>query len=213
MEPDDILEIPDATKDERFQNNPLVTGSPNIRFYAGKPLVTPDGYPLGTLCVLDTKPRRLSDLQRKALAQLSQAIINQFEAIREFNIASITHAGERTLVQASSDRFARIVEDAINEMYVFDASSLQILTMNRRARQQLGFSVVETLALFVYDFIDDATPEQTRQRFIEVTTDSHKPQKLQYRHKRKDGTVYPVSVHLQFISPQSPPVYVATIET
>ncbi|MGY4384515.1 PAS domain S-box-containing protein [Pedobacter sp. UYP24] len=70
-----ILEIKDATKDERFKNNTLVTGSPEIRFYAGCPLIDNDGYALGTLCVIDRKPRSLTENQREALTILSKEVI------------------------------------------------------------------------------------------------------------------------------------------
>jgi len=56
---DNILIVPDSREDIRFQDNPLVTDHPNVVFYAGVPLVTPQGFPLGTLCVIDNVPRRL----------------------------------------------------------------------------------------------------------------------------------------------------------
>lgn len=75
-----IFEITDATQDERFADNPLVTAAPNIRFYAGAPLATADGYNIGTLCLIDTRPRELSIEDRTSLRDLADAVeeeINQ----------------------------------------------------------------------------------------------------------------------------------------
>lgn len=68
----DLLVVGDALKDDRFADNPLVTADPRIRFYAGSPLVTHDGHAIGTFCVIDTVPRRLSEQQATALRALSR---------------------------------------------------------------------------------------------------------------------------------------------
>ncbi|MCU0788573.1 MAG: GAF domain-containing protein [Verrucomicrobia bacterium] len=78
--------VPDARKDVRFKNNPLVTGGPKIRFYAGSPLVTPDGYALGTLCVLDPKPRRLNTSQQRAMQLLARVTVSLLELRRRANV-------------------------------------------------------------------------------------------------------------------------------
>jgi diguanylate cyclase len=71
LHPDRVMEIPDARADARFAANALVTGDPHIRFYAGAPLVTDDGHALGTLCVIDSVARTLTEAQRQALGRLS----------------------------------------------------------------------------------------------------------------------------------------------
>lgn len=77
--PNEMLVVTNATKDPRFADNPLVTGAPMIRFYAGAPLVCSDGTALGTLCVIDNKPRTLSPLQERALQVLSRQVVAQIE--------------------------------------------------------------------------------------------------------------------------------------
>lgn len=78
----DIMIIHDALTDDRFASNPLVNCAPNIRFYAGVPLVTPTGEAIGTLCVIDHQPRELSTAQIKTLEALARQVVLQLELKR-----------------------------------------------------------------------------------------------------------------------------------
>jgi signal transduction histidine kinase/DNA-binding response OmpR family regulator/HPt (histidine-containing phosphotransfer) domain-containing protein len=77
---DELFVVPDAAEDFRFSANPLVTKDPYIRFYAGAPLITSDGFKLGTLCVIDRKPRNLSGAQARALSALARSVMSLIEA-------------------------------------------------------------------------------------------------------------------------------------
>ena len=79
IEQEETMIVPDATNDARFADNPMVTGATNIRFYVGVPLRSPHGMPLGTLCVLDQKPRDFSDDQRQALEALARQVVEKLE--------------------------------------------------------------------------------------------------------------------------------------
>ena len=79
---DEIFSVEDATKDERFSKNPLVNGAPNIKFYAGAPLITPEGHRLGTLCVIDRSAHKLSLAQSQLLTDLAVIVMETLELRR-----------------------------------------------------------------------------------------------------------------------------------
>lgn len=108
----EIMVIPDATRDPRFAGNPLVTGEPRIRFYAGAPLISPEGVPLGSLCVIDYVPRDgLTPLQAKGLQVLAEQIVRLLEARRALRRQEEYDA----LLSESVEQF-RILADTMPQM-------------------------------------------------------------------------------------------------
>jgi signal transduction histidine kinase len=137
-DPGNILIVPDSRIDERFHDNPLVTGDPYVIFYVGIPLVTPMGYPLGTLCVIDNKPKKLDESQINAL----KALANQLIKLLELRISLIElRKSEEKLreLNATKDRlfsiighdlrgpissFKSIIDLLVSDCDLFDSESL-----------------------------------------------------------------------------------------
>ena len=103
VEADDLLVVPDATLDARFVDNPLVTGTPGIRFYAGAPLRSPDGYALGTLCLIDFVPREFSEKERDQLRALAEIVSSELKHRRAAQEAQSSEHRLRTLIENTSD--------------------------------------------------------------------------------------------------------------
>jgi signal transduction histidine kinase len=97
----EMFVVPDAERDDRFSANPLVTGAPDIRFYAGTPLISSDGHALGTLCVIDRKPRFLAERELDMLRALGRMVMSQIE-LR-------THIAERWEIERAKSEFVAIV--------------------------------------------------------------------------------------------------------
>lgn len=108
---DRVMEVPDARLDPRFASNPLVTGEPHIRFYAGQPLVSNTGVPLGSLCVIDSQPRPegLTDLQRQGLAVLAAATMRRLQARRQQLLAQRDVQESESLLRALADSVPAMV--------------------------------------------------------------------------------------------------------
>jgi diguanylate cyclase (GGDEF)-like protein/PAS domain S-box-containing protein len=138
LEPNDLLVVPNAMEDSRFADNPFVTGTPAIRFYAGAPLVTHDGFSLGTLCAVDRVPRDLTPIQRGALQALARQVISQLELRRALH--------ERTLAEAaarySEAKFHAMLE-AMQEGLILQDADAMIQVCNASAERILGLTAAQ----------------------------------------------------------------------
>ncbi len=126
---DDILEIRDARADSRFADNPLVTGEPQIRFYAGAPLVTSDGYRVGTLCLIDGQPRQLSEDERRSLRDLADAVEAEIDSTEQQALSDALE-GLRRLGEAITRAQSEFIRDTDEDRrQAFDGLLADILEL------------------------------------------------------------------------------------
>ncbi|MGA0558547.1 PAS domain S-box protein [Larkinella sp. VNQ87] len=123
-----LLEVEDATRDERFYENPLVTADPHIRFYAGYPLTDPHGFALGTLCVMDRKPRKLTEDQRRSLQLLAQTatdlIVKNRQKQEVEQLESLFVFSNDLLCIAGTDGYFKKINPAFQQVLGWEESYL-----------------------------------------------------------------------------------------
>jgi PAS domain S-box-containing protein len=122
LNPGEVMVVPDATKDPRFEEHPLVIGPPYIRFYAACPLITPDGFAVGTLFILDYVPRTLSKEEVATLSDLGATVVEMLglrQAIRRAQVQQTTRELAEAALRQSETRFRRMAENTPGVAYQF----------------------------------------------------------------------------------------------
>jgi diguanylate cyclase (GGDEF)-like protein len=142
-----VLTVEDATLDPRFRDNPLVTAENGLRFYAGFPVHSPDGFPLGTLCVLDNKPGTINEAQRAALETLARQVNARIELRmqrRELQQALAAAEGARQKLAAADRRFNTFMNNGPFVAFLKDSQS-RYLSYNQAFANLFQISLTEWL--------------------------------------------------------------------
>ena len=152
--PDDVMEVEDARDDVRFFDNPLVTGDPNIVFYAGVPLVTSRGYALGTLCTIDSKPRRLTNYQMQSLQIIGKQITRLIEEARTQKHLKLSNKGYQKILDKIEPLIFQISPD-FNSIYC-----------NRALLYRLGYTSTNSQEFNLSEVLDTENKRNLYRRLV-----------------------------------------------
>lgn len=159
-----VLEVPDATVDERFNDNPLVTRAPDIRFYAGAPLQLPGGQRMGTLCVIDRIPRELSDAQRGMLRSLAQIVTETLLMRRDLIVRTLSARSRYELALSTSESQHRAIVEEQTELISLAQPDGTLVYVNPAYGRHFGRLPADMLGTDLYSYIDAADRAIVRDR-------------------------------------------------
>ncbi|MFM2070027.1 MAG: hypothetical protein RLZZ623_290 [Actinomycetota bacterium] len=153
---DEVFEVPDARQDPRFADNPLVIGEPGIRYYAGVPLATWDGYKIGTLCVVDFDPHLLDADQRRALVELADSTARSLDARRtESEVRALRIEAERLKQQLAAEHArATYLLDAASDGIAIVDGELRLTYLNATSEALLDWQEGSCIGRSLLDVLD-----------------------------------------------------------
>jgi PAS domain S-box-containing protein len=186
----DLFQVPDLSCDERFRQNSLVTGALQVRFYAGMPLITRDGHALGTLCVMDQRPRNLTEPQQEALRTLARLVMQWIERRRAAKgvhrerqdaPASPPAAGWTTAIasepaKVQTERYERILQNIEEGIYIWqleqsgDARSFRLLYGNAASTRLTQIPAETVVGKRMEEAFPSLMETEVPRRFLEVVT-------------------------------------------
>ncbi len=150
-----VFVVEDTHTDERFSDNPLVTGDPSIRFYAGCPVHAPDGHRIGTLCLIDKKPRSFSSTEERTLKDFAALVDDELASAAKMNVDELTKiANRRGFLQVARHLLPLCVRNKMDvELLFFDLNGFKAL--NDKFGHKAGDEALQTFAeLLVKGFRD-----------------------------------------------------------
>ncbi|MBU2884562.1 PAS domain S-box protein [Gilvimarinus agarilyticus] len=183
--PQDLLEVSDAFKDERFHDNPLATGEPHVRFYAGAPLVSSSGYALGTLCVIDHQPKSLTEGQKEALWALSRQVSALLELKKSNRILEETRVAQSQTEQTFRDRLERIGD----MVYELDPKG-KFIYVNPVLIRISGFPEDELLNMHFSELVYESDIERVTEYYIRILKNKEVSSYLEFKMKGVNGPVW-----------------------
>jgi PAS domain S-box-containing protein len=180
----DVMVVPDATADPRFNTNPLVTGEPRIRFYAGAPLVLATGERIGTLCIIDRRRRGdLSARDRSAMKLMAQQVVDLLELRRLRHSQQISH----------------IISETATDAFVCTNAESRIIYWNRGAEQMFGWTASEVLGTSLDIIIPDRHRRAHHGGMAHVRNTGHSRlvgRMVEVPALRRDGSEFPIELSL-----------------
>lgn len=182
------LVIPDARLDPRFATNPFVTDAPNVRFYAGVPLITPDGYALGTICIVDFVPRELTPNQLESLQALGRQVIAQLELrrkLRESELLAQETQRKESALRESEERF-RMMADSAPVLIWVDGANKEPIFCNKTWLRFTGRSLEQELSGQWKQSVHPDDFQFMRDTYA-AAFDAQIPYQVEYRLRRADG--------------------------
>lgn len=196
-EPNTIFEINDAHKDERFHDSPLVTGNPKIRFYAGVPLVTDEGEALGTLCVIDQKPKVLNDSQRRTLEALSRQVLSQLELKkRNLELTKLLKEGQKLKTQF---KLLSLVASKSENLVIITDEKYRIIYANDSFIDISGYSLTKIKRKTPVDLFLGENANPIHAQRLKQKLQEQEPFSVELPCKTKTGEIRWISYHVSLI--------------